>query len=189
MSHEHNIGCDCSIQPNSTTQTLSELDFERGIWTAAINDDFKKVEQLLKNGHDPNKKDNSGYTALHYAARGGYSDILMKLLSHGAEPNSQTPSGRATPLHRAAYMGHYDSVKILLKNGAHPELVDSDGMSALHKCAEKGHYMCAELILNTAPYKFSELVKLRNNKSDTVYDTLVARNDENLEKWAELLSK
>jgi ankyrin repeat protein len=86
-------------------------------------------------------------------------------------------------------MGHYDSVKILLQNGAHPELVDSDGMSALHKCAEKGHYSCAELILNTDPDKCSELVKLRNNKNDTVYDILVARNDENLEKWAELLSK
>ena len=188
MSHIHEDGCNCSTHPNSTAQTLSELEFERGIWTAAIENDREKIIRLLDMGHDPNKRDNSGYTALHYAARGGHNQILTILLSRGADPNSQTPSGKTIPLHRAAYMGHQESVKILLINGSRPDWADSDGKSPLHKCAEKGHYMCAKYILDECPMKRDELVNMRDNRGNTAFE-LSLKNNKNMTEWNELLSK
>jgi len=188
MSQVHEDGCVCSAHPNSTSQTLPELEFERGIWTAAIENDEQKIKRLLDSGHDPNKRDNSGYTALHYAARGGYANILMILLSRGADPNLQTPSGKTVALHRAAYMGHLECVKTLLSYGCRPDLADSDGKSALHKCVEKGNYTCAKLILEECQMKRAELVNMLDNKGNTALD-LGIRNNKNIKEWNELFSE
>lgn len=50
--------------------------------------------------------DNAGYTALHYAARTGNTDICKMLLYNGADINATT-NGKATPLHKAAAAGTY----------------------------------------------------------------------------------
>lgn len=59
MAHDncHN----CSHVTTSTRQTLDELDFERGIWSAVIYKDTDALEKHIRNGrvHD---RDNSGYT-------------------------------------------------------------------------------------------------------------------------------
>lgn len=51
-----------------------------------------------------NDCDNSGYTALHYAARSGHFEACHLLIRAGANVNAKT-NGGATPLHRAAMMG------------------------------------------------------------------------------------
>ena len=45
-------------------QSLSEMDFERGIWRAALDGDVKRVTILLDKGTDSNSRDGLGYTAL-----------------------------------------------------------------------------------------------------------------------------
>ena len=40
------------------------MDFERGIWQAALDGDENRVRKLLDKGADPNLRDGSGYTAL-----------------------------------------------------------------------------------------------------------------------------
>lgn len=94
------------IPPSAVFQTLDELDFERGIWHAAQNGDLKRVQKLINQGTSADKRDNSGYTALHYAVRAGYMEICRFLLSKGANVNATTRSGKATPLHRAATAGN-----------------------------------------------------------------------------------
>ena len=104
----------CCHEPSSTTQTLTEMEFERGIWTAAIDNNLSKLEHMLAiQRQDPNAKDSSGYTALHYACRSGHCQAAKLLIQHGADPNSTTHSG-TTPLHRACYMGHKDLVQLLI---------------------------------------------------------------------------
>ena len=46
---------------------FKELEFERGIWSAAMDGEEKKVEKLLKSGVCPSATDSSGYTALVYS--------------------------------------------------------------------------------------------------------------------------
>ena len=40
------------------------MDFERGIWQAAVDGDEKRVKKFLAQGVSANTKDSSGYTAL-----------------------------------------------------------------------------------------------------------------------------
>ncbi|XP_021477117.2 ankyrin repeat domain-containing protein 39 isoform X2 [Oncorhynchus mykiss] len=131
--HQCNVRC-CSHQLASPSahQTLDEMDFERGIWSAAMDGDLERVKSLLKKGTDPNLRDSANYTALHYASRSGHKSVCKFLLESGACANPQTPGG-ATPLHRSAYCGQLDVVQLLLHHGADPQLCDGDGSSPLHK--------------------------------------------------------
>jgi hypothetical protein len=43
---------------------LQELEFERGIWPAAMDGELSKVEKLIKSGVCTSAVDSSGYTAL-----------------------------------------------------------------------------------------------------------------------------
>lgn len=95
----------CHTVNTSVCQTLDELDFERGIWHAARYGDLERVRKLLLQGTCVNVTDNAGYTALHYAVRGGHLNICKFLLSNGADINAITRSGKSTSLHRAAFIG------------------------------------------------------------------------------------
>lgn len=64
MAHLQEHNCNCSLPHSSTRQTIDELDFERGIWTAALNSDVNALKKHIRKGH-VNAKDNSGYTGEH----------------------------------------------------------------------------------------------------------------------------
>ena len=102
-----------------TAQTLDEMEFERGIWGAAIEGDAERVRAAIQKGRSSSSsaadvRDAAGYTALHYAARGGHSDVVRLLLSAGASVDATTAAGGATPLQRAAYAGRRECVRLLL---------------------------------------------------------------------------
>ena len=62
--HEPDDVCECAAQPTLYGQSLSEMDFERGIWSAAIDGELDRVRKYLDKGGDPDIIDSSGYTAL-----------------------------------------------------------------------------------------------------------------------------
>ncbi|XP_004072588.1 ankyrin repeat domain-containing protein 39 [Oryzias latipes] len=145
--------CSCgshSVSSHSVHQTLDEMDFERGIWSAAVDGDLDRVKSFIDKGTDPNLRDSSGYTALHYSSRNGHLAVCKILLENGACASPQTRGG-ATPLHRAAYCGHLDVVRLILHHGADPGLCDNDGASALHKAAEQGHKEVCQLLVEHCP--------------------------------------
>ena len=72
--------------------------------------------ELLKAGADP--KGGANWTALHYAATEGRTEMIEKLLALGVSPNVQTSSG-VTPLIMAARKPSRASVMALLKAGAY----------------------------------------------------------------------
>ncbi|XP_038240706.1 ankyrin repeat domain-containing protein 39 [Dermochelys coriacea] len=132
-------------------QTAAEMDFERGVWSAALDGDLGRVRKLLVGKRvDPSQPDLAGYTALHYASRNGHGAVCQFLLQSGARCNAQTHGG-ATALHRASYCGHVDVARLLLAHGADPGIVDDDGMTSLHKAAERGHRELCELLLQHSP--------------------------------------
>ncbi|RUS70417.1 hypothetical protein EGW08_021825 [Elysia chlorotica] len=149
---DHNHECHHNQTNPSLHQTLDELEFERGLWSAALAGDIEDVSNKLSRNSDiVNKTDKSGYTALHYASRGGHLHMCELLISHGAKVNSQTHSSQTTPLHRAAYMGRTEVVGLLIDNAANLNQVDCDGMTPLHKASENGHLETVEVLLKASP--------------------------------------
>ncbi|CAM5177775.1 unnamed protein product [Eretmochelys imbricata] len=111
-------------------QTAAEMDFERGVWSAALDGDLGRVRRLLVEKRvDPSQPDLAGYTALLARCRAVWPH----------------------PLHRASYCGHVDVARLLLAHGADPGIVDDDGMTSLHKAAERGHRELCELLLRHSP--------------------------------------
>uniref|UniRef100_H3D1Q0 Ankyrin repeat domain 39 n=1 Tax=Tetraodon nigroviridis TaxID=99883 RepID=H3D1Q0_TETNG len=145
---DHRCSC-CSGPVSSVHQTLHEMDFERGIWSAALHGDLQRVRSLVQKGTQPNLKDTAGYTAQHYASGGGHVAVCAFLLEVGACASPQTPGGAT--LHRAAYCGHVDVVGLLLEHGANPSLRDGDGATPLHKAAARGHREVCGLLLQSCP--------------------------------------
>ncbi|XP_071568899.1 uncharacterized protein [Temnothorax nylanderi] len=132
-SDDHKTCCKLGTPRYNVCQTIDEISFERGIWSAALEGDVDRVNRLLREGVFVDTADSAGYTALHYATRAGHVRVCEILLEHGAKVNARTRSMRATPLHRAACAGHVEVVDLLLRQGATPDLTDADGRTALHR--------------------------------------------------------
>ena len=72
------VECGCAAgRPAPATQTLTELEWERGLWGAARDGEVERVAALLARGAPPSRPDSAGYTALHYAARAGHSKVVQ----------------------------------------------------------------------------------------------------------------
>ncbi len=67
---------------------------------AVINESTEITQLLIRNGADLNVMDDSGRTALDYAARDANTDLMEILLSAGADPNLEGSDGQ-TPLSRS----------------------------------------------------------------------------------------
>ena len=103
-----------------------------------------RVAYWLKEGLDPNARDQSGDTPLHYAATDPFPDgpgVVRLLISAGARCDARSNDGD-TPLHVAAGTGttsnsfNHDeageTVRLLLNCGANPNRRNNDGNTPLH---------------------------------------------------------
>ena len=104
-----------------------------------------RVAQLLKEGLDPNSRDQGGDTPLHYAAADVHlfddrPDVVSLLISAGARCDARSNDGD-TPLHVAAGTGDgpfysdtdaVETVRLLLDCGADPNRRNNKGNTPLH---------------------------------------------------------
>ncbi|EUB59692.1 Ankyrin repeat domain-containing protein 39 [Echinococcus granulosus] len=155
----------CQIRATPCSQTLEEMDFERGPWNCAIFGETDRLLQLLGRGVEVDSRDSFGFTPLHYAAKNGKLEICKVLLAHGANVAATTRCGKATPLHRAAYSGNLSIVQLLCshaKQNGDVSLVgmlDADGQTCLHAAARGSSSPVFHWLSNEYP----ELVPIRDN--------------------------
>jgi ankyrin repeat protein len=64
--------------------------------------DESQIEELLKDGYDPNKQKLIGDTLLHRASKRRDPKVVQLLLKYGVDPNIQNKMGD-TALHEASY--------------------------------------------------------------------------------------
>lgn len=86
-----------------------------------------------------------GWTALHYAAASGDTDIAAVLLEHSAYIDAESPS-KLTPLMIAAREGKAAVAELLLREGADASLVDSERLTARQIALRAGHEDIAGII-------------------------------------------
>lgn len=89
--------------------------------------------ELVRHGADVESRSKKGFTPLMFAAVQGDSESARILLAAGAKPNDRMAKTLATPLIIASAMGNSDTAAALLENGADPNLLDVNGLSALHR--------------------------------------------------------
>ncbi|NXK07443.1 BARD1 protein, partial [Herpetotheres cachinnans] len=113
--------------PGGNTIAKRNYRGETLLHVASIKGDVAAVDQLLKNGADPNVKDNAGWTPLHEACNHGHKEVVELLLQYKALVNT-TGYQNDSPLHDAAKNGHVSIVELLLLHGASREAVNIFGL-------------------------------------------------------------
>ncbi|BDI28665.1 hypothetical protein CCAX7_007160 [Capsulimonas corticalis] len=102
------------------------------------------VRALLAHGADPNIRDASGCTALHWLGRRKPLETTQLLLDAGAAVDVKDDQGW-TPLMRAIWCGKPDHVRLLLDHGADIHHVNAQGQSGLGLLAGWGWHHGVEV--------------------------------------------
>ena len=105
-----------------------------GLHFAAASGEVTRIDVMLKRHSvyiNVDKRDpDSGWTALHFASRGGHVAAATQLLGAKANVNAIGPNGE-TPLHLAAGWGTVEIVGLLLQTGADKNMKDKNGKTPL----------------------------------------------------------
>jgi len=124
---------------------------------AATRQNVEMIRQLLAvPGIDVNACDNDSATALHVAARGGFSDVTELLLQHGVDVNIGMTSGQSsnqTALHCAVRYRHVELARMLLAAGA--------DVNATEKMAAYKVPSGELLLLVFSQHNFPDLIQVR----------------------------
>jgi len=103
---------------------------EHGAEVNAVSSVFDFSGMKPKPGDVPMHFPRGGFTALLFAARGGFTECAKILLEHGADIKAADPDGTSA-LVLAIINGHFDTAAFLLDRKADPNAADSFGREAL----------------------------------------------------------
>lgn len=107
--------------------------------------------------------DNHGHTPLHWAALGGYSELIKFFINCGVDINRQSRSDYGPyPIHWACVNGHILCVDLLIQNGASIDCTDNKGCTPLIICAQYGKAMLAGYLIGKGAKSF-----LTDHEGDT----------------------
>jgi len=113
-------------QPFAPAPPATTTPRKRALIAAAMEGNVAKVRMAIDSGTDIAEADETGQTALHFAADRGWADCVSLLLDNGADANSADGEG-ISALQAAVIGGDVECVRLLLKAGADPDHEDADG--------------------------------------------------------------
>jgi ankyrin repeat protein len=96
---------------------------------------LRDARTLIAAGAEIDITDDTGRTALHYAAEAGSEEMVALLLLAGADVARVDGQGD-TPLHLAVGKGHDPAARALLEAGADPNVRNNKGCNCLHQLAD-----------------------------------------------------
>jgi ankyrin repeat protein len=113
---------------------------------AALYNDVKAVESMIRAGADVNGFDETHMTPLMIAASEGRTAVAKLLIAAKADVNLAGDDG-ATPLMRAASADRRETMQLLIANGANVNAKSAGGMTALMTAAFGGYADAVRLLL------------------------------------------
>lgn len=87
---------------------------------AAKKGNIAEFETLISQGADINEVDESGRSAIHWAAINGHSDLLKWLVEEKGQSIDTTDEEGRTPFFECCYEKQWETASICLKLGANP---------------------------------------------------------------------
>ena len=117
---------------------------------AARRNDSARVNELLRQGAELERRSPGGVTPLARACLEGSYEAAEALCAHGAELDARSNS-QQTPLMHAAIYGHRKICAMLLALGADPSLKDEDGDTALDTARRCDKPECVALLQPVTP--------------------------------------
>jgi hypothetical protein len=120
--------------------------------TAARANDLALIKSWPAGDSAINKGGQGAWTALHFAAREGNTEVVQVLLEKNADPKQRTSKGEQA-LHCAAAAGKADTLRVLI--GAEGADVNAPGpykATPLHVATTPA---CAEILLEVIPCSLS----------------------------------
>ena len=118
----------------SDDSDLGELVIEKHgdeLISAVFDSNYDRIKYVIQHGvTQVNYQDETGSTALFYAAGTGNNKVVALLLQLGASPNL-SDENRNSPLQVAVENNYYDTVKLLIKHGSELSSVNARGKTPL----------------------------------------------------------
>ena len=144
---------------------VSNLRGETPLMLAAIKGDQELAEKLI--GMGASVTADYGWTALHYAASTGQTEMTRFLIKKGADVNARTRRG-VTPLYMAARIIATPTVDVLLKAGADKTLCNDQGISPSAIAKKRGDSAMAKKleIASCAPWPPPEVPAPESTESE-----------------------
>ncbi|KAJ8271041.1 hypothetical protein GJAV_G00122110 [Gymnothorax javanicus] len=120
--------------PNATDKTTGRTPLMEASRAGAL----ELVRAILRSGGSVNALDKRRAHAAHFAAAGGFFEVIRVLSAYLADLGVIT-SGGNTPLHEAARGGFTDCCRFLAQRGCNPKVKNQDGLTALQIAKDGGH--------------------------------------------------
>ena len=147
--------------PQTKVEVRNDKD-ESPLMLAALKGHLVLVKKLVERDADVNK---TGWTALHYAASGGHTQVIDFLLENSAYIDAESPNG-TTPLMMAAMYGSPESVKLLIQAGADLNVKNMVGMTALDFAVRADRQNSKELIETGLQRQAARAARTANSSAD-----------------------
>jgi len=113
---------------------------------AAISNSTSRIDLLIKSGANPNATDETGCSALIYAARDGNLAAVRTLLAQKASLNLKDKEGK-TALFYAILRAQHTVVQFLLSKGADINCTDVNGLSPLYFASMIGNTVAIDRLI------------------------------------------
>jgi len=114
----------------SVIHNVNNILQKQSILGALLRKDIETAKKIIEKGADVNQKDKDGNTALIYASKNEYIDIVNALLEKGADVNQKDKDGNTALIYASSY-GYIDIVNALLEKGVDVNQKNKDGSTAL----------------------------------------------------------
>lgn len=107
----------------------------RSLMISILNNNIKKVKELIKKGANVNYIDKFGWSPLHTAILANNHKIVKELIKYNANINLQNKHG-TTPLMLAAIKKNKKIIRILMEENALTNLSDKNGLNVFDHAKE-----------------------------------------------------
>ena len=108
---------------------------------AAFTGDLSLIKLMISNGGDIFQKNDTGMTALQFAAQGNQAAVITYLLDEHKFDINQVDSKQSSALHWAIFNSNEIALSFLLARNPNVNLQDMKGVTPLHLAVESSRHI------------------------------------------------